>query len=418
MITLELEYERVSIMQTFTYKALDKSGKEKSGVVQAETSKQARQQLRAIGLVTTSLESEKERKAKTSKNINFKKKAISSLELSLITRQFAILLNSGMSVEQSLSALSDQLESNEQKAIMSGVRNEVLGGRSLAASLRMYPKIFPPVYCSLINAGEQSGSLGNVMTKLADYSDKTRELTSKIMMALLYPIIVSIVATLVIVALLIFVVPQVVKVFEASKQALPLITRAMIASSNGLRNYGIYIIIALVIFVISFIRSLRKRDNKIKFHSQLLRLPIAGRLLVNIDIARFTNTLAMLLSSGVPMLNALEASRDTISNFMLKDAIDKSVLLVREGVGLAVALKAQSAFPPVVIHLIASGEKSGNLDHLLEQAGSHQELELSHRSQLLTGILEPALIVFMGAVVMLIVIGIMLPILNMNKMVM
>ena len=405
-------------MQTFNYKAIDKKGKEKSGVIQAEGPKQARQLLREKGLVVSHIESEKDRKEKTSKNVTFKKKPISSLELSLITRQFSILINSGMSVEQSLGALSDQLESHEQKAIMSGVRSEVLSGRQLAASLRMYPKVFPPVYCSLVNAGEQSGSLGNVMTKLADYSDKTRELTSKIMMALLYPVIVSIVATMVIVALLVFVVPQVVKVFEASKQTLPLITRGMIAASNGLRSYGIYLLIAIVLSSIVFMRSLKKPENKINFHRRLLNLPIAGKLLTNIDIARFTNTLSMLLSGGVPMLNALEAARDTLSNFMLKSAVDRAVKMVREGVGLAVALNAQKAFPPVVIHLIASGEKSGNLDHLLEQAGSHQELELSHRSQLLTGILEPALIVFMGAVVMLIVIGIMLPILNMNKMVM
>ncbi len=405
-------------MQTFNYKAIDKSNKEKSGVIQAENAKQARQLLRDKGLIVSSIESEKDRKEKTAKNVTFKKKPISSLELSLITRQFAILINSGMSVEQSLGALSDQLESHEQKSIMSGVRSEVLSGRELAASLQMYPKVFPPVYCSLVNAGEQSGSLGNVMTKLADYSDKTRELTSKIMMALLYPVIVSIVATMVIVALLVFVVPQVVKVFEASKQTLPLITRGMIAASNGLRNFGIYILIGIFVSLFLFIRSLKNPENKIKFHRRLLSLPIAGKLLTNIDIARFTNTLSMLLSSGVPMLNALEAARDTLSNYMLKNAVDRAVKMVREGVGLAIALNAQEAFPPVVIHLIASGEKSGNLDHLLEQAGSHQELELTHRSELLTGILEPALIVFMGAVVMLIVIGIMLPILNMNKMVM
>ena len=404
-------------MQTFSYKALDKTGRDKIGVIQAESAKQARQLLRAQGLTATNLESEKDRKAKASKNVTFKKKPISSLELSLITRQFAILLNSGMSVEQSLSALSDQLEGQEQKSIMSGVRSEVLGGRSLAASFRMYPKVFPAVYCSLVSAGEQSGSLGNVMTKLADYSDKTRELTGKIMMALLYPMIVCIVAILVIVALLVFVVPQVVKVFEASKQTLPLITRGMIAISNGLRGYGIYLLIIIFVSVFTFTRSLRKIENRIKFHRKLLTLPIAGKLLVNIDLARFTNTLSMLLSSGVPMLQALEASRDTVGNYLLKTSIDKAVIMVRGGVGLAAALKSQNAFPPVVIHLIASGEKSGNLDNLLAQAGSHQELELSHRSQLLTGILEPALIVFMGGVVMLIVIGIMLPILNMNQIV-
>ncbi|MDD3267301.1 MAG: type II secretion system F family protein, partial [Burkholderiales bacterium] len=351
-------------MQTFSYKAIDKKGKEKSGIIQAENVKAARQQLRNSGLTVSHIEAEKDRKEKSARNVSFKRKAISTLELSLITRQMSILLNSGMSVEQSLAALADQLESHEQKAIMSGVRSEILAGRSFASSLRMYSNIFPPVYCSLINAGEQSGSLASVMNKLADYSDKTRDLTSKIMMALLYPIIVSIVATMVIIGLLVFVVPQIVKVFEASKQTLPLITRGMIATSNGLREYGVYALIAIVVVVVSFIRSLKKPENKIKFHKRLLTLPIAGKLLTNIDIARFTNTLSMLLTSGVPMLHALEASRDTLSNFMLKNSIDRSISMVREGVGLAVALNSQKAFPPVVIHLVASGEKSGNLENL------------------------------------------------------
>lgn len=406
----------MKMSSTFSYKAVDKKGKEHRGVMQAETAKQARQILRAEGYIVYELQSEKERKSKTARAFSITK-PISALELSLITRQFSILLNSGMSIEQSLNALGEQLDSQEQKAIMNGVRSEVLSGRPLAASMRMYPKVFPAVYCSLINAGEQSGSLGNVMTKLADYSDKTRELTSKIMMALLYPIIVTLVAISVITALLVYVVPQVVKVFESSKQALPFITRAMIATSDFLRNYGLYALIIIAIVIVLFVRSLKNEQNRINFHRRLLQLPVAGKLLINIDIARFTNTLALLLSSGVPMLNALEAAKDTISNYMLKSAINRAMKMVREGVGLAIALNAQKAFPPVMIHLIASGEKSGNLEYLLEQAGSHQELELSHRSQLLTGILEPALILFMGGVVMLIVIGIMLPILNMNKLV-
>ncbi|HLX53184.1 MAG TPA: type II secretion system F family protein, partial [Aquella sp.] len=267
------------------------------------------------------------------------------------------------------------------------------------------------------HAGEQSGSLPRVMQKLADYSDKTRELTSKIMMALLYPVIVSIVAVVMIIALLVYVVPQVVKVFESSKQDLPLLTKILIATSNGLRSYGWIMILAIIIVVVTFFQLLKNHEFKLKFHRQLLKIPVAGRLLINIDVARFTHTLAMLLTSGVPMIQALEAGRDTLSNYMMKHAINDALKLVKEGVPLAVALNQQNAFPPVVIHLIASGEKSGTLDTLLEQAGAHQELELTHRSQLLTGILEPALIVFMGGIVMLIVIAIMLPILNMNQMV-
>ncbi|MDQ5922015.1 MAG: ral secretion pathway protein [Pseudomonadota bacterium] len=403
-------------MTTYSYKAIDSKGKDKSGVIQAESPRGARQLLRDKGLIVSHVQVAKEEREKKS-TFNFKK-AISTLELSLITRQFAILLNSGLSIESALNALIDQLDNPEQKTIMMGVKSEVLGGRSLANSLRMFPKVFPPVYCSLINAGEQSGSLARVMTKLADHSDRTRELTSKIMMALLYPVIVSVVAVVMIVALLVFVVPQVVKVFESSKQELPILTKIMIATSNGLISYGWVVLVALIVMAFSFMRLLKKHDFKLKFHRQLLQIPVAGKLLINVDVARFTHILALLLASGVPMISALQASRDTISNYMMKIAIDNAVRAVEEGVPLAVALSNQNAFPPVVIHLIASGEKSGNLDHLLEQAGSHQELELSHRSQLLTGILEPVLILFMGGVVLLIVIAIMLPILNMNKMVM
>lgn len=402
-------------MTTYSYKAVDNKGKDKSGVIQAESPRSARQLLREKGLIVAHIQAAKEGKEKKT-GFTFKK-AISTLELSLITRQFAILLNSGLSIEHALNALIDQLENAEQKTIMMGVKSEVLGGRPLAASLRMFPKVFPPVYCSLVNAGEQSGSLAKVMTKLADHSDRTRQLTSKIMMALLYPIIVSIVAVVMIVALLVFVVPQVVKVFESSKQELPILTKIMIATSDGLRSYGWIIILALIIIVITFYRLLKQHAFKIRFHRRLLQLPVAGKLLVNVDVARFTHILALLLASGVPMISALEAGRDTVSNYMMKNAIDSAVRAVQEGVPLAVAMKNENAFPPVVIHLIASGEKSGNLDHLLEQAGAHQELELSHRSQLLTGILEPVLILFMGGIVLLIVIAIMLPILNMNKMV-
>ncbi len=404
-------------MATYSYKSFDKKGKEKVGVIQADSPRQARQALKEQGLVVAHIQLAKDGKNKKS-GFSFRKKSISSLELALITRQFAILLNSGLSIENALNALIDQLESDDQKTILMGVKNEVLSGRPLAASMRLFPNVFPAVYCSLIHAGEQSGSLPKVMTKLADYSDRTRELTSKIMMALLYPIIVSIVAVVMIIALLVFVVPQVVKVFESSKQELPVLTKMMISTSNGLRSYGwlIALIICGVIVVIT--RLLKQHEFKIRFHKRLLEIPVAGKLLINVDVAKFCNTLAMLLTSGVPMVAALEAGRDTVNNYMMKNAIDRALKSVKEGVPLAVALGNEKAFPPVVIHLVASGEKSGNLDHLLEQAGAHQELELSHRSQLLTGILEPALILFMGGVVLLIVIAIMLPILNMNKMVM
>jgi len=403
-------------MNSFSYIAINQAGKEVKGTIQSDNAKNARVALKAQGLIATQIEGAKEKQQRQKKNISFKK-PISTLELSLITRQFSILLNSGMSIEGSLNALADQLDTEAQKQIILGVKAEVMNGRPLAASMRMYPKVFPAVYCSLINAGEQSGSLGKVMESLADYSDRTQALTGKIMMALLYPMVVTVVALLVIVSLLTYVVPQVVKVFESSKQELPTVTKTLIFISDSLRHYGIYILIAIGLYLFYFFRRMKNQEYKINFHRRLLNTPVLGKLLINVDIARFTNTLSLLLSSGVSMLNALEASKDTLSNYMLKTAVERAIELVKEGFPLAQALNVQKAFPPVVIHLINSGEKSGNLEHLLSQAGAHQELELSHRSQLLTGILEPALILVMGAVVLFIVIAIMLPILDMNNLV-
>ncbi|MBY0378964.1 MAG: type II secretion system F family protein [Burkholderiales bacterium] len=255
-------------MATFNYKAVDRKSKDRRGVIQADSPRQARQLLREQGLIVSHIGSSNDKDAKKS-FFSSLRKPISSLELSLITRQFAILLNSGLSVEQSLNALIDQLENPLQKSIMMGVREEVLGGRSLAWSMKLFPKVFPLVYCSLIHAGEQSGSLAGVMTKLAEYSDRTRELTSKIMMALLYPVIVTIVAGLMIVALLVYVVPQIVKVFQSSKQDLPLLTKALIGTSDGLRNYGWIIILVIVITVVTIYKMLKKHEFKLKFHKKL-----------------------------------------------------------------------------------------------------------------------------------------------------
>jgi general secretion pathway protein F len=403
-------------MATFKYKGFDILGKNRIGVITADSPRMARQILKEKGLTILHIEQSIVNQEKRT-GFNRLKKPVSSLELSLITRQFAILLNSGLSVEQALNALIDQLEDQLQKSIMMGVREEIISGKPLATAMRKFPNVFPDVYCSLIHAGEQSGSLASVMTKLADYSDRTRELTNKIMMAMLYPIIVTFVAITMIVALLVYVVPQIVKVFESSKQELPFLTKGMIFISDSLRSYGLFILLAIIVVGFSFKNMLKNHEFKLKFHKKLLELPVAGKLFINIDVARFTHTLSLLLTSGVPMIAALEASRDTISNYMMKNAIDRALKSVKEGISLAISLGNEKAFPPVVIHLIASGEKSGNLDSLLAQAGSHQELELSHRSQLLTGILEPLLILVMGGVVLLIVIAILLPILNMNNLV-
>ena len=397
-------------MANFTYRAFDKYKKEVSGTLQASSVVVARKILRDKELMIISLSKKK--------SISFKSK-VSSLELSMLTRQFAILLQSGLSVEQALKALIEQLNNVVLKEILDGVYNTVISGRSLSYAMGLYPKVFSKVYCSLIYAGEQTGTLANVMLKLSDYADKTRALTSKVLIALLYPMIISIVAIIMIIALLTYVVPQVVHVFETSGQTLPILTRILIAVSNFTVSYGLWVLSILIIFIFYIRYLLKKEKFRIRFYAFLLKLPIAGKLLLNIDVARFANTLSLLLESGVPIISALQSSHDTVKNVKMKYVIQSALKLVQEGVSLADSLHRSDdgIFPPVLVYLVASGEKSGKLPELLLQVAAYQELELTRLSDVLTGVLEPILILFMGLVILLIVIAILLPILDLNNIV-
>lgn len=428
---------------SYNYKAIDiKSGKEKTGSINADSLVGARSKLKSLGLIPTTINADKHNKNTSnelsgdnkSNSVNstnksgsnnkfskakavsrgFSKSVMSNLELSLFTRQIAILLNSGMSIEKTLIAIADQFDNPKQKSLILDIKNEVASGKSFSQSLSMHSKIFDPVYCSLVNAGEQSGNLGNVMGKIADYRDRSRNLSNKIMMAMMYPLAVSVIAIVVVSVLLVYVVPQVVEAFQSSNQQLPLITKVMISMSDMLRAYGLYILLALLLFGFIVKHILKDPLQRLKLDEKILKLPVFGSLIMNLNVARFANTLSLLLSSGVPIIFALSASRDTVSNLLIKTAINAAIELVKKGASLSNSLKEQKIFPPVVIYLIASGESGGNLDELLSHVASHQELELNHRSQLMISILEPAMVVFMGGIVFLIVMAIMLPIVNMN----
>ncbi len=401
-------------MTAFRYEAVDRNGQTSKGVVEVDTARQARAHLRTMGLVPVWVNPVTEEGA--SQN-SFLKKRFSSAQLSLFTRQFSTLLSAGLTVEAALNALVEQTESDYARQIVAGVRGEVLAGQTLARALGKYGRVFPEIYRALVHAGEESGELAEVMLRLADYVESRNALRQKVMLAFLYPAAVTLVAILVITGLLVYVVPQIVGVFRQSHQALPFLTRALIASSDFLRATGWYWLALFAAGIWAFRRALNRESFRYRWHGYLLRLPLAGALIRGLNTARFANTLSILVGSGVPLLKALQAGSMVVTNLQLRASVEHSVDLVREGVSLSRALSEGKKFPPMLIHLIASGEASGRLAPMLERASRQQELEMEGKTAWLTGLMEPILIVTMGGIVLLIVLAIMLPIIGMNQLV-
>ncbi len=405
-------------MAGFKYQAMDASGKLKKGVLEVDSLRQARANLRDGGLIPLEVEAlaQQEQKAGAPKQ-RFVRRRISASDLSLITRQFATLIGSGLTVEQTMNALIEQAESEQQRQILAGIRGEVLAGNTLAASMGQYPQVFPELYRTLVRAGEQSGQLSEVLSRLANYTEDSQALRQKVTLAFVYPGIISLVALAVITGLLTYVVPQVVEVFRNTNQTLPLLTRLLIGLSDFLRTTGIFWVIALVIGLWLFSRALRAEPFRLRFHQFLLRLPVIGRLIRGINTARLASTLAILTGSRVPLLSALQAGVGVMNNLPMKNALDAAQKMVREGAPLSRALASSKMFPPVMVHLIASGEASGKLDTMLERVAVQQTREIETRVATLTALLEPVLILTMGVMVLIIVLAILLPIFELNQLV-
>ena len=401
-------------MAAFRYEAVDGQGQVEKGVVEIDTARQARAHLRSMGLVPMRVFPVSEESASGS---SFLGRRFSAAQLSLFTRQFSTLLAAGLTVESALNALVEQSESDYARQIVAGVRAEVLSGQTLARALGKYGRVFPEIYRALVHAGEESGELAEVMLRLADYVESRNALRQKVMLAFLYPAAVTLVAIMVITGLLVYVVPQVVGVFRQSHQELPFLTRALIASSDFLRATGWYWLGLLAAGIWGFRRALGREGFRYRWHGFLLRLPVAGPLIRGLNTARFANTLSILVGSGVPLLKALQAGAMVVTNLQLRASVEHSVDLVKEGVSLSRALSEGKKFPPMLIHLIASGETSGRLAPMLERASRQQELEMEGKTAWLTGLMEPLLIVTMGGIVLLIVLAIMLPIIDMNQLV-
>ncbi len=406
-------------MAAFHYNALDAAGKSSTGMIEADSARLARTQLREKGLFVVELDALSDtstQKGARSFNLPFRKR-IPLSEISLMLRQLATLLEAGLPLEQALAVLIEQGDNPAMRQVIAAMRSEVLAGNTLARAMDKHRDTFPEIHRALINAGEASGELATVMDKLASYSEAQQALQQKIGLAMVYPAIVITVAVLVVGGLLLFVVPPVVEVFQQTRQALPILTRALIALSDFLSATWLYLIAICVIGGFGAQRALQQEALRYQFHLKLLRLPIVGKLIRGSNTARMASTLSILVGSGVGLLTALTAACGVLTNLPMRRALEDAATKVREGVTLSRALAASGLFPPVLVHLIASGEQSGRLDTMLDRVAKQQTQEVSGFTTALTSILEPVLILFMGAVVLLIVLAILLPIIQMNQMV-
>ena len=406
-------------MAAFRYNALDAEGKPSTGMIEADSARLARTQLRDKGLFVVELDSLSDKPSQTgvrSWKLPFRKR-IPLSEVSLMLRQLATLLEAGLPLEQALAVLIEQGDNPAMRQVIAAMRSEVLAGNTLARAMEKHRDTFPDIHRALINAGEASGELANVMDKLASYSEAQQALQQKIGLAMVYPAIVITVAVLVVGGLLLFVVPPVVEVFQQTRQALPLLTRALIALSDFLTATWLYLIAILVIGGFGIQRALQQEALRFQLHLKLLNLPIVGKLIRGSNTARMASTLSILVGSGVGLLTALNAACGVVNNLPMRRALEDAAMKVREGVTLSRALAASGLFPPVLVHLIASGEQSGRLDTMLDRVAKQQTQEVSGFTTALTSIMEPVLILFMGAVVLLIVLAILLPIIQMNQMV-
>ncbi|OUU79177.1 MAG: type II secretion system protein GspF [Gammaproteobacteria bacterium TMED78] len=411
-------------MAAYKYTAMDKKGKESKGILDADNLRHASVILKEKNLIPIDIDiSQGEDSSKSDKsflsisllNFNFLKKKITSLGLALVTRQLATLIKAGLPIDEALKAITQQTEQANIKNIIMGVRSKVVEGYSLASGLDEYPSVFPNIYRATVGSGEQAGKLDLVLERLAEYTESRHSLKQKISHALVYPIVLTIISLLIVILMLVYVVPKVIGVFESTGQTLPLLTRILIFLSNFLQDWWFLVIgfILLIYFSIKLI--LRSDKIKKNYHKILLSLPIIGKVNRNINTARFTRTLNILNSSGVPIIEAMTISSTVVTNLAMKEAVENAIIEVREGNPISKSLQKSKLFPAMSIHLISSGEASGELEIMLESATNHQESEVNSTITTMLSILEPALIIVMGAIVLMIVLAILLPIFEMNQ---
>jgi general secretion pathway protein F len=409
-------------MGAFEYVVLDDKGRERKGVAEGDTAKQVRQNLRDKGLIPLQINVASQKTSSDSGKSAFSslqlfQRGISTTELALITRQMATLVQASLPLDETLSAVAKQSEKQRIRSMMYAVRAKVMEGHTLAAGLGEYPKAFSDLYRATVDAGEKSGHLDTVLERLADYTENQQELQGKVRQALIYPAFLTVFAIAIVIFLMTNIVPQVVSVFEDIGQDLPGLTLTLIAISDFVIAYGVYMLIA-VIAIIFGIRALLRRPRYLeRYHRWLLRIPIIQKLVRGLNTALFTRTFSILTGSGVTVLESMRISAQVVTNLPMRNAILEATDRVREGTAIKQSLDHSKLFPPMTLQLIASGENSGNLEDMLDRAATQQEREQVTLIAYIVGIFEPAIILTMGVLVLLIVLGILLPIFDLNQLV-
>ena len=412
---------RADTMAAFEYKALDSQGKQRKGVLEADSLRQIRQLLRDQGLIPLEVDAASERRARSSTStasagLRFNRR-LGALDRVLLTRQLATLIAASLPVEEALSAIAQQSEKQHVRSLVLGIRGRVLEGHSLAASLAEYPRSFSGLYRSTVSAGEQSGFLDKVLENLADYQERQFESRRDVEMAMLYPAVLTLLAFGIVGALMVYVVPDMVGVLVNMGQELPLSTRFLITTSELARDWWWLILLGLVGLVMSTRWLLNQPGVRLAWDHRKLSIPLVSRIARSSNAARYANTLSILTSSGVPLVDAMNIAAEVVANQWLKRRLGDATQKVSEGSSLRVALESVGYFPPMLLHMVASGESSGELDRMLDKVAVYQQSEVERIVTTLVRLFEPLMLLVMGGLVMFIVMAILLPILNMNQLV-
>ncbi len=404
-------------MAAFDYVAVNSKGSKQKGVIEGDSARHVRTLLRQKQLTPLRVHEvgASHTAAAKIKHLTTSRKKMSISDLTLVTRQMATLLSAGIPIDEVLSGVSKQTEKPRVKSILIGVRSRVVEGHTLADAMDEFPNSFPLLYRTTVQSGERSGKLDLVLKKLADYTEEQHRIRQKIKQAMVYPCLMMIVSVLVVIFLLIYVVPQIVNVFDQTNQALPLVTTTLIAFSAFLKQYGLYMLGGLVVFFVLFVRAMRRRAFKKKVHKMILRLPLIGKNIRIINCARYGRTFGILNSASVPVLEAMKAASQLITLLPMREAVEACSDKVREGASIHVALERTGYFPAMFLHLVASGENSGQLEEMLDKAAHSLEEDVEMIIQNALTLFEPVMILVMGGIVLYIVLAIMLPIFNLDQ---
>lgn len=404
-------------MAAFAYKAIDKSGRNKSGVLEGDNARQIRQQLREQSLMPIEVEQVAEKERRSQSGLSLFKPRISAGDLALLTRQIATLVEASLPIEEALLAVAEQCEKPRQKNMMMAVRSKVVEGHGLADAMAEFPYVFDVLYRAMVAAGEKSGHLDTVLNRLADYTEKRQQTRSQITQAMIYPSLMMFFAMAIVILLLTVVVPEIVGQFDHMGQDLPTITKIMIAISDWLRDYGLFLGVGILLLIVVMNRILMQPAMKLRYHQFVLTMPLIGKVSRGLNTARFARTLSILTSSAVPLLESMKISSDVLENLHIKAAISEAAINVKEGSSLRASLDNTKMFPPMMMHMIASGERSGELQQMLGRAADNQDREFESLVGVSLKVFEPVLIVTMAAIVLFIVMAILQPILALNNMV-